>query len=73
MSFAVQNEDRGGRNAVYWAVRKQYGEEAAKPFYVPKSNNSFKSNSSSGSFFSICEMGDEWSANQSSSSGGLPW
>lgn len=34
------NEDRGGRNAVYWAVRKQYGEEAAKPFYVPKGQRS---------------------------------
>jgi len=44
----AKNEDRGGRNSVYWAVRKQYGEEAAKPFYVPKFNNSFKSDSSSG-------------------------
>ena len=31
----VHNSERGGRNALYWQVRKQYGEEAARHLYIP--------------------------------------
>ena len=34
----LKNEDRGGRNALYWQIRKTWGEAAARPFYVAKAS-----------------------------------